>query len=71
MAVSVKSFVPLSEAEQTQLIERLTKRLQRKVSLDMSVDKTLLGGALISAGDLVIDGSVRGQLLKLATSLAA
>ena len=71
MTVSVNSFTPLSEAQQNRLIEMLTKRLKRRVALEISIDKSLLGGALIQAGDLVIDGSVRGQLLKLASSLAA
>jgi F-type H+-transporting ATPase subunit delta len=33
------------------------------------VDSSLLGGVLIRAGDLVIDGSVRGRLNKLAEAL--
>jgi len=71
MTVSVASFTPLSDTQQQRLIETLTKRLQRRVALEMSIDESLLGGALIQAGDLVIDGSVRGQLMKLASSLAA
>ena len=70
MTASVSSFTPLSDKQQQQLIEKLTQRLQRRVTLEMSIDESLLGGALIQAGDLVIDGSVRGQLLKLASSLA-
>lgn len=71
MTVSVHTFTPLSNAQQQRLIETLTQRLKRQVALEISIDESLLGGALIQAGDLVIDGSVRGQLLKLASSLAA
>lgn len=71
LTVSVDSFAPLSDKQQQQLIEKLTQRLQREVTLEMTIDESLLGGALIQAGDLVIDGSVRGQLLKLASSLVA
>lgn len=71
MVVSVRSFTPLSEAQQQRLIETMTKRLQRRIALEISIDKSLLGGALIQAGDLVIDGSVQGQLIKLASTLAA
>lgn len=71
IVVYVRSFTEFTETQQERLIAMLTKRLQRKVSLEISIDKSLLGGALIEAGDLVIDGSVRGQLTKLATSLAA
>ncbi len=69
--VSVRSFTTLSESQQHQLAERLSQRLKRQVTLDISIDKTLLGGAVIRAGDLVIDDSVRGKLIKLGANLAA
>jgi F-type H+-transporting ATPase subunit delta len=69
--VEVRSFSDLSKAQQDRLIESLSKRLQRKVSLKINIDPSLLGGAVIRAGDLVIDGSVRGKLNKLSTDLAA
>ncbi len=65
----VISAFPLSEAQQTALIEGLKKRLGREVNLVSKVDENLLGGAIVRAGDLVIDGSVSGQLDKLATEL--
>ena len=69
LTATVTSFSPLSEQQQQQLIEKLTQRLQRQVTLEVNIDESLLGGALIQAGDLVIDGSVKGQLMKLANSL--
>ena len=69
--VDVSSYSDLSSAQQQRLIESLSQRLQRKVSLKISIDPSLLGGAIIRAGDLVIDGSVRGKLNKLSTELAA
>lgn len=71
LGVDVISFSSVSDAQQKQLIESLSQRLQRKVSLKISIDPSLLGGAIIRAGDLVIDGSVRGKLNKLSTGLAA
>jgi F-type H+-transporting ATPase subunit delta len=71
LTVSVSTYSELSKKQEQRLIDTLTQRLQRQVSLEISIDKSLLGGALIKAGDLVIDGSVQGQLLKLASSLAA
>ena len=65
----VISAFPLSEAQQTALIEGLKKRLGREINLVSKVDENLLGGAIVRAGDLVIDGSVSGQLDKLATEL--
>jgi len=71
LVVQVSSYSALSKAQQAQLIASLGKRLQRQVTLDITIDPGLLGGAVIHAGDLVIDGSVRGKLNKLATGLAA
>lgn len=71
LGVDVISFSPVSAAQQQQLVESLSNRLQRKVTLNISIDPSLLGGAVIRAGDLVIDGSVRGKLSKLSTGLAA
>lgn len=65
----VISAFPLSDAQQSSLIEGLKRRLGREVKLTSKVDENLLGGAIVRAGDLVIDGSVSGQLDKLATSL--
>ena len=47
----------------------LGNKLERQVEVRTSTDSNLLGGVLIRAGDLVIDGSVRGKLDKLAEAL--
>ena len=47
-------------------VERLTGQ---RVRLTCSVDPDLIGGIHIRAGDMVIDGSVRGQLQQLANGL--
>lgn len=58
------------KAEQLKTIIRVLKaRLNREVSLTARIDKNLLGGVIIRAGDLVIDGSIRGRLDQLATAL--
>jgi F-type H+-transporting ATPase subunit delta len=51
------------------LAEVLSTRLDRKVSVQGSGDKSLLGGVVIHTGDTVIDGSVRGRLAKLAEAM--
>jgi len=43
--------------------------LARKVKLNCSEDPAVVGGMLIKAGDMVIDGSIRGKLDRLATAL--
>jgi F-type H+-transporting ATPase subunit delta len=69
--VKVISFSELSSPQQEQLKSKLRKRLQRKdVTLNLGVDKSLMGGMVIYAGDLVIDGSVQGKLNKISTHLA-
>ena len=67
--MEVVSAFDLSDAMTTKLAEALGKKLEREVKVSTSTDENLLGGVLIRAGDLVIDGSVRGRLNKLAEAL--
>ena len=55
----------LTQDEEKSIADALGKRLGRKVKLKVSVEEALLGGAIIQAGDLVIDGSLRGRLAKM------
>jgi len=67
--VTVVSATKLSKAQQDKLATALSQRLARKVKLNCSEDPAVVGGMLIKAGDMVIDGSVRGKLDRLATAL--
>lgn len=67
--VKVLSAFPLSAAENEKLTASLKKRLGRDVQINSEVDKSLIGGLVIRAGDLVIDGSVSGKLAKLSERL--
>ena len=69
VAVHVTSAYPLSDADTQQLAETMQEKLARSITLTSETDPSLLGGALIRADDLVIDGSVRGRLNKLAGTL--
>lgn len=69
ISVQLISAIKLDAATEQKYIDALTKRLKRKVTLQTELDETLLGGALIRAGDMVIDGSVRGKLNRLLESL--
>jgi len=60
---------PASESQQAEVIASLRKRLGREIELSCATDADLLGGAIIRAGDLVIDGSVRGKLERLGVAL--
>lgn len=66
----VISAFPVSSAQKTNIKKALKARLGREVELVCATDNTLVGGAIIRAGDLVIDGSVTGQLEKLTHALA-
>jgi F-type H+-transporting ATPase subunit delta len=65
LTVQVVSALSLDKAYQQTLTDVLSKRLQRQVSLECSVDANLLGGAVVTAGDTVIDGSVRSKLNRM------
>lgn len=67
--VTVTSAVPMADEQLQQLATALRRRLQRDVQLSTTVDESLLGGAIVRAGDLVIDGSVAGELQKLSHAL--
>lgn len=60
---------PVSEDASSSLEQALKTRLQREIRLTASVDPTLIGGAVIRAGDQVIDSSIRGKLAKLAETM--
>lgn len=62
---NVVSFDPLTDAQQESLAMALKTRLKRDVHLTVQIDKSLLGGAIVCAGDIVVDGSVRGKLNRL------
>lgn len=68
--VEVRSAQPLSDAQAETLKSALQRRFDKEVTLSSTVDSDLLGGAVVRAGDMVIDGSVRGRLAKLAETMA-
>ncbi len=67
--VSVRTAFPLSESEKSGLSEVLGRHLGKRVELAVAEDTTLIGGVEVRAGDLVIDGSVRGKLNRLTSEL--
>lgn len=68
--VVVDSAFELSAAQQEKIIATLKARLGREIKLVCKVNKELLGGVVIRAGDKVIDGSVRTRLGEMANALA-
>ena len=64
--VDVVSASELSQAQQDKLAAALKQRLGSEIRLSCAVDAELMGGAVLKAGDLVIDGSLRADLQRLA-----
>ncbi len=67
--VTVTSAVELSAAQKKHYTEAMRKRLDREVRLHCAIDPSLIGGAVVRADDLVIDGSVRARLAQLAGAM--
>lgn len=69
--VDVASATELTGEQQDKISASLEKRLARKVKLNCTVDPQLIAGVVISANDMVIDGSVRSKLNRLSDALQA
>lgn len=67
--VTLRSATPVSDALRERFVAALSKRFGRDVHLHCEIDDSLIGGAVIQAEDIVIDGSVSGRLEKLATEM--
>lgn len=66
----VTSAFPLTDEQRDRIAAALRKRLGREVELTYTTDESLIGGAVIRAGDLVIDGSVAAHVDRLASTLS-
>ena len=67
--VTVTSATAISKKQQDTISKALRERLGRDVNIATEIDENLIGGAVIRAGDVVIDGSLRARLEGLATAL--
>lgn len=67
---TVTSAVALDAAAVEQIKASLKRRFGREVALATAVDPSLIGGAVVDAGDVVIDGSIRTKLARLGAALA-
>jgi F-type H+-transporting ATPase subunit delta len=69
--VEVVAASKLTPDQESRYAAALQKKLGRQVRLHTKVDGALLGGAVLKAGDLVIDGSIKGRLERLAVEMTA
>ena len=71
LEATIVSALEMSEAQKADLMAALKARFGRDVEATVEVDAGLIGGAVITVGDQVIDGSVKGRLQKMAAALTA
>ena len=67
--VEIHAAVPLTAAQVDAYAQALKRRFEQEVDVTTVVDSRLLGGAVVYAGDTVIDGSLRGRLARLGEAL--
>jgi F-type H+-transporting ATPase subunit delta len=67
--VRVRSAQELSAEQQDKIAKSMAKRLGKEVSISAEIDDSLIAGAVITAGDLVIDGSASGRIEKLSLAV--
>lgn len=69
LKVNVRTAAAMDDAEAGRLMAALERRFGRRVELERTLDPAVIGGAIVDAGEIVIDGSVRGQLARLETAV--
>ena len=67
--VVITSAFEMKPAQEQIIAEALKKKFSREINISNETDANLVGGIRIKAGDMVIDGSIKGQLQKLANEL--
>lgn len=67
--VNVTTAFDLGEQQQQKLTQALSSKLGREVSLTAEIDKSIIGGVIVRTEDMVIDGSIRARLAKLAEAM--
>jgi len=69
LTVDVYAAVELTDVQKQAMTAALSKRTGKQISLQTHIDDTLMGGARIHCGDLVIDGTLRGKIDRMKTQL--
>lgn len=67
--INVVSAYELDSEQTRRIADVMGKRTGKKINISSVVDKSLIGGLIIRAGDSVIDASIRGRLTKLRNDL--
>lgn len=67
----ITSAQQLTQPQIDDLVAGLKAKFNRAVNVQVAVDPELIGGAVITIGDQVIDGSVKGRLQRMSFALQA
>jgi len=67
--VEIVAAREIAAPQKKRLTQALERRLGREVRMQVRIDESLIGGAIVRAGDLVIDGSLKGRLARLGSTL--
>lgn len=65
VVAEVRSAVPLDDKQREELAKSLSSATNKKVTVKVIVDPTILGGVVAKVGDTVIDGSIKHRLEQL------
>ena len=65
VVAEVRTAVPLDEAQEAELAKSLSSATNKKVTVKVIIDPSVLGGVVAKVGDTVIDGSIRHRLDQL------
>ena len=71
LEATITTAQDISQAQVDDLVAGLKARFNRSVNVQVAVDPELIGGAVITIGDQVIDGSVKGRLQRMSFALQA
>jgi len=68
---NVTSAMALDDNYKSKLAEALQRKFNKKINIIETIDDSLIGGAIVRAGDVVIDGSIKGRLAQLNSNLGS
>lgn len=59
LIAEIKTVIPLNEEEKVLITEKLQRKYNKNIILNLNIDKTVIGGVYVRVGNDVIDGSIR------------
>lgn len=69
--ISLTTAFDMTPEQEAALSQALGRKLDRRIQLSSRTDRSIIGGVVIEAGDMVIDASVRGKLARMADAVGA